>query len=405
MSEHVVVVGAGQAGLTLAQSLRERGHKGAITLLGDEPRLPYQRPPLSKAYLAGDLTEERLLLKPPAFFEREEIALGLGARVTEIDRANARVAHEAGTIPYDKLVLATGTRPRALPVPGASLEGVHTLRAVPDVDVLRPTLHGGTRLVVIGGGYIGLEVAAVAVKRGLAVTVVESAPRVMARVVAPEVSAFYEALHRAHGVSFHLNESVTEISRHRGALAVTTTGGAAIACDRVLVAIGAVPNTELAAEAGLAVDNGILVDTAARASDPAILACGDATRFVSPRYGRHVRLESVQNAIDQAKAAAATLTGNPGAYDPVPWFWSDQYDVKLQIAGLSEGHDTVVERRAPDTRARSVFYLRGDVLLAVDSIDQPRDHMLARRAIGRGIALSPEDLADPRLHWQDHVMG
>lgn len=404
MSDHIVVVGAGQAGLTTAQALRERGHKGPITLVGDEPRLPYQRPPLSKAYLAGDLTEERLFLKPPAFFTQQEIALGLDTRARRIDRAAGRIEHDGGSIPYDRLVLATGTRARALPIPGIDLEGVHTLRAVPDVDILRPTLTGGTRLVVIGGGYIGLEVAAVAVKRGLKVTVIEAANRVMARVVAPPVSAFYEALHQTNGVTFHFGTGVSGISRGGGSLRVATTGGTEIACDRVLVSVGAVPNVELAEEAGLRVDNGIVVDQATRSSDPAILSCGDATRFLSPRYGRHVRLESVQNAIDQAKAAAATLTGAPAVYDPVPWFWSDQYDVKLQIAGLSEGHDRAVERRAPNTRARSVFYLRGDVLLAVDSMDQPRDHMLARRAIGRRIALSDAELADPGLHWQDHLV-
>jgi 3-phenylpropionate/trans-cinnamate dioxygenase ferredoxin reductase subunit len=404
MSDHIVIVGAGQAGLTTAQALRERAHRGPITLVGDEPRLPYQRPPLSKSYLAGDLTEDRLFLKPPAFFTQHDIALRRGARARRIDRATGRIEHDGGRISYDRLVLATGTRARTLPIPGVDLEGVHTLRAVPDVDVLRPTLTPGTRLVVIGGGYIGLEVAAVAAKRGLNVTIVEAASRVMARVVAPPVSAFYEALHRANGVTFHLATGVSEITRGSGALRVATTGETEIACDRVLVSIGAVPNVELAAEAGLRVDNGILVDEATRSSDPAILSCGDATRFPSPRYGRHVRLESVQNAIDQAKAAAATLTGSPVVYDPVPWFWSDQYDVKLQIAGLSEGHDRAVERRAPESRARSVFYLRGDVLLAVDSIDQPRDHMLARRAIGRRIALTDAQLADPGRPWQDHLL-
>jgi 3-phenylpropionate/trans-cinnamate dioxygenase ferredoxin reductase subunit len=403
MREHCLIVGAGQAGATAAQTLRERGYAGRITLAGEEPLAPYQRPPLSKKFLAGEIAADRLLLKAPGFWEASGVELRVDARIAEIDLRRGEARGGGAPISFDRLVLATGARPKRCPAPGADLPGVHALRSAADVDQIRPAIRGGARLVIVGAGYIGLEVAAVARGLGAEVAVLEFAPRVMARVVAPPVSAFYEALHRRNGVALHLGVGLAAIERRRDGLAALGTDGTAHPADLVLVAIGAEPRTELAAAAGLAVSDGIVVDAACRTAHEAVVAAGDCTRFPSARYGRAIRLESVQNAIDQAKQAGATLAGAPAAYDPLPWFWSDQYDVKLQIAGLSEGYDRVVLRGDPASGAFSAFYLAGDRLLAVDSVNRARDHMLARRHAGSRLAAPAEALADPDRPWESLV--
>jgi 3-phenylpropionate/trans-cinnamate dioxygenase ferredoxin reductase subunit len=400
MTDTCLVVGAGQAALTFAQSLRERGYGGRIVIAGDEPFAPYQRPPLSKKFLAGEIGEDRLELKPAAFYGAQTIELRLGLRITSIDRARREAHHAGGTIAYDRLVLATGSRPRAVLVPGAQLPGVEMLRGIEDVHRLRALIAPGKRAVIVGGGYIGLEFAAVARTLGLAVTVIEAASRVKARVVAAEVATFFEELHRSHGVTLCLDTALAAIEPRGDGLAALTAGGGAHPADLVLIAVGAVPNVELARDCGVEIDNGIAVDAHARTSDPAILAIGDCASFPSARYGRRIRLESVQNAIDQAKAAAAALTGAPADYDPVPWFWSDQYDVKLQIAGLSQGHDRAIVRGERSSSGFSVFYFAQDRLLAVDSINRPRDHMLARRMIGRALRHPPHTLADLSFSWE-----
>lgn len=400
MNEHVVIIGAGQAGLSVAQSLRENAHAGPITLIGDEGLAPYQRPPLSKKFLAGELTDDRLLLKPMAFFEKQAIELQLGMAVERIDRVKSIVELGSASIPFDKLVLTTGTRPRAVPLPGADLPGIHVLRAVADVERLRPSLVTGRRLVIIGGGYIGLEVAAVAQTLGVSVTVIEAQDRVMARVVAAPVSSFYEELHRAHGVTLVLGRGISAFEQGAEGLAAVTQDGARYPADIVLVAVGAVPNVELATAAGLKVDDGILVDAQGRTSDPRVFAAGDCTRFPSALYKRTLRLESVQNAIDQAKIVGATIAGADAQYNPIPWFWSDQYDIKLQIAGLSFGHTQSVVRGDPRARSFSVFYLNSRRLIAVDSLNRPRDHMLARRFIGTVAAVDPEQVADESAAWE-----
>lgn len=405
MSELCLVVGAGQAGLTFTQTLRERGYKGRIVMAGEERHLPYQRPPLSKKFLSGDLTEDRLFLKPPAFYDKHEIDLRLGLRINAIDIAHGHAEHDGGTLAFDHLVLATGTRARTLPLAGGPVPGVVVLRSIADVEMIRPLLERRGRLVIIGAGYIGLEVAAVARALGLGVTVLEAQSRVMARVVAEPVSAYYEALHRRHGVELRFGTALRDIEHHPGGLVAVSVEGERFPADLVLVAIGARPNVELAADAGLDVHDGILVDAACRTSDKRVLAVGDCTRFPSARYGRSIRLESVQNAIDQAKAAAATLMGDSLAYDPVPWFWSDQFDVKLQIAGLSDGYDHAVVRGHPDENAFSVFYVKGERLLAVDSINRARDHMLARRLIGERLRSAPESLADLATPWEQQLAG
>jgi 3-phenylpropionate/trans-cinnamate dioxygenase ferredoxin reductase subunit len=398
MGERCVVVGAGQAGLTVAQTLRERGWTDEILLLGDEAHPPYQRPPLSKKFLAGEIAADRLHLKPAAFFEKHRVDLRTGVLVEAIDRRAARLATSAGPIAYDRLVLATGTRPRRLAAAWTELPGVVHLRGIDDVERIRASLARARRLFVVGAGYIGLEVAAVARAAGRDVTVLEAQPRVLARAVAPPVSAFFETMHRSRGVRILTGLGLAAVEPRGESLAVTTADGARHDADLLLIAVGAVPNVELAAEAGLAVDDGVLVDAACRTSDDAILAAGDCTRFPSTLYGRKLRLESVQNAIDQAKAAAATLTGSPAAYDPVPWFWSDQYETKLQIVGLSTGHAEAALRGDPASGAFSTLYFDADRrLIAVDSVDRPRDHMLARRLVGRRLDAPSSALADPAV--------
>ncbi len=381
--DKVIILGAGQAGAQLAQSLRAGGHEGKILLIGDEGYLPYQRPPLSKKYLLGEMSEERLELRPAAFYETQAIDLHLSTRIEALDCGERKLITTAGdSIAYDRLILATGTRPRALALPGADLGGVVSLRTIADVLAMRPLMAAAGRIAIVGGGYIGLEVAAVARAMGLKVTVLEGLDRVMKRVVSPAVSAFYDALHRGHGVDLRLNAAISGFEGAGTVEAVRFADGSSVACGMVLSAIGALPNDELAARAGIETSDGVLVDGGGQTSDDAVHAAGDCTRFHSARYGRSIRLESVQNAIDQAKAVAADMTGQDVDYDPVPWFWSDQYETKLQIAGLSQGYDEAITVGDPQSGSFYVAYIGEGRLLAVDSINHPRSHMMARRSIG-----------------------
>ncbi|WP_321333947.1 FAD-dependent oxidoreductase [Breoghania sp.] len=383
MSETCVIIGAGQAGAQAAHSLRQGGYEGGIVMLGDEAHPPYQRPPLSKKYLSGEFEAERLWLRPEEFYDTHKIDLRVSTPVGEIDRAAREVVCVNGErIAYDTLLITTGTRPRNLPLPGFDLPGVLPLRTLADVDRLREVLERPCRIAIVGGGYIGLEVAAVARQLGHEVTVLESQERVLNRVVAPALSLFFQKLHADHGVDIRFGVTVEAVEGEDKAQAVRLGSGARIECDLVLVAVGAVPNVELAQAAGLEVDNGICVDASCRTSDPAIYAAGDCTSFPAARYGRTIRLESVQNAIDQAKAAASAILGNEVVYDPVPWFWSDQYDVKLQIAGLSQFHDETKLVGDPDSGSFYIAYLRDGRLLSVDSVSHPRSHMMARRSLG-----------------------
>jgi 3-phenylpropionate/trans-cinnamate dioxygenase ferredoxin reductase component len=394
--QRIVIIGAGQAGVQAVASLRAEGFEGEVALLGDEPFPPYQRPPLSKAYLAGEFARERLFLKPETFYTEAKCDLRLSARVDSLHRAGKTVRLAGGdTLSYDKLLLTTGARVRRLAIPGASLAGIHYLRGIEDVDALRPALRAGTRLAIVGGGYIGLEVAAVAAKHGLDVTVIEAADRVMARAVSPAVSTFYEAEHRAHGVKLLLNSSVRAFEGKDKVAAVMTNGGA-IASDAVLVGVGVMPNVELAQAAGLACDNGIAVDETARTSDPDIFAAGDCTNH--PGFaGERVRLESVQNAIDQAKHAALGLLGRPSPYREVPWFWSDQYDLKMQVAGLLRPGDLAVRRGDPAARKFAVFHLRGGVVATVEAVNAAPEYIIGRKLVGLRARVAPERLADPNV--------
>jgi 3-phenylpropionate/trans-cinnamate dioxygenase ferredoxin reductase subunit len=363
-------------------------------LVCDEPYAPYQRPPLSKKYLAGELTRERLLLRPASFYAEKGVALELDARVAALELRERQVRlHDGRTLDYDRLLLATGSRARRLEVPGATLTGVHYLRTIADVDGITAELAPDTHVLLVGAGYIGLEVAAVVRQRGFAITVLEAAERVMSRAVSTEVATFYEMCHRAAGVDLHCGAAVKALHGTTRVTAVETADGRLFPCDVVIIGIGIVPNVELAADAGLACNNGVVVDEFARTADPHVVAAGDCTNH--PLLGRRVRLESVPNAIHQAKVAAATLVGAPVAYSEVPWFWSDQYDLKLQIAGLSAGYDEVVLRGDPATRSFAAFYLAAGELLAVDAINSPREFLAGKKLVARRARIAPEVLRDP----------
>jgi 3-phenylpropionate/trans-cinnamate dioxygenase ferredoxin reductase subunit len=400
----IVIVGAGQAGLAAADALRRGGYAGAITLLGAEPVAPYQRPPLSKAYLSGAMGLDRVVLKPAGALAEEAVTFLPSTTVTAIDRADCTVSTADGaSFGYGHLILATGSRVRALPVAGAGLSGVHMLRTVADADALRSWLVPGRHLAVIGGGYIGLEVAAVARRLGLEVTVIEAADRVLARVTTPVISAFYEQLHRDHGVRVLTGAAVTALEPASGAQdrvgAVVLGDGSKIACDAVVVGIGIIPNDGLAREAGLETTNGIDTDADARTSDPAIFAIGDCASRPLAHYGnRRGRLESVHNALEQAKLAAAAILGQPAPALETPWFWSDQYDVKLQIAGLSTGSATTVVRGDPAARRFAAFHLdAANRLLAVDAVNAPPEFLVGKQLIARQAVVAPGKLADMSL--------
>jgi len=402
MDDSVVIVGAGQAAAQLVASLRAESHTGAITLVGEEPYIPYQRPPLSKAFLAGDLAAERLFIKPEEFYTEAKCILILNTRATAIDRSGKRVKLSDGReLAYGTLALTTGSRVRKLDLPGAELPGCYYLRGIEDVERLQTVLKPGARVTIIGAGYIGLEVAAVAAKRGLRVTVLEALTRVMARTACQQVSSFYEREHRAHGVDVRCTTKIDAITRRGDALAITTSSGEVVA-DFVLIAVGIVPNVELAVEAGLKAANGIVVDEFARTSDPSIYAIGDCTNLPSRHIPvGHVRLESVQNAIDQAKHAAGAICGKARPYEEVPWFWSDQYDLKLQIAGLGTPGDDIVMRGDPATRSFAAFRLRDGVIAAVEAINAAPEYMMGRRLIAARARVAPSRLADKAVPMKD----
>jgi 3-phenylpropionate/trans-cinnamate dioxygenase ferredoxin reductase subunit len=394
LSEKIVIIGAGQAGAQAAASLRQEGFSGAIVLVGEENELPYQRPPLSKAYLQGALEKSRLYLRPRDFYEKQGIALRLGVRASVIDRSEKSVVLESGErIPYDKLLLATGAPPRKLAAPGC--ERAAYVRSIADSDLLRPALASGKPLVIVGAGYIGLEVAAVARKAGVNVTVLEMAERPLSRVAGRKLSSFFENLHRDAGVQFCFGARVEGFAGSSCIEAALLAGGESIPCASALICVGAAPSTALAEAAGLKTDNGIWVDETACTDDPAIWAAGDCTNHPSPLYGRRLRLESVPNAIDQAKAAAANMAGRRVVYDATPWFWSDQYDVKLQTAGLSEGAEETVTRGDPRTKSFSIWSLRSGRLIAVDAVNDAVAFNIGKRLIAAKARPAPKMLADP----------
>ena len=389
----IVIVGAGQAGASLAAKLRALGYAGSLTLIGEESAPPYQRPPLSKGYLLGEMELERLYLRAPSFWEEQNVTLRLGAKVTAIDPAARTLSVDGETIGYDKLALTTGSVPRRLPAAiGGALGGVYTVRTLADVDAMAPEFRQGRRLLVIGGGYIGLEAAAVAAKLGLEVTLVEMAPRILQRVASPETSAWFRNVHGDHGVKILEGTGLERLLGEDRVSAARLSDGTELAVDFVIVGVGIAPATELAEAAGLAIDNGIRTDEQGRTSDPAIWAAGDCASF--PYRGGRLRLESVGNAIDQAEVVAENMLGAAKPYEAKPWFWSDQYDVKLQIAGLNTGYDRIVTRRG-EGDAVSFWYYQGDRLLALDAMNDSRANMVGKRLIEMGKSPDPAAVENP----------
>ncbi|MDG9706339.1 NAD(P)/FAD-dependent oxidoreductase [Streptomyces sp. DH37] len=405
--QSVVVVGAGQAGSDLAAALRSGGFTGRVHLVGDEDAVPYRRPPLSKDYLAGSAGDADVELRPASFYADQDIDLVLGDRVVEIDRdRRAAVLASGRSLPYGRLVLAVGARPRRLPVPGADLDGVLTLRTLADARRLRRGLRGGARhVVVVGGGFVGLELAATARALGHEVTVVEALRRVMSRAVSDPMAQYLTEEHRRRGVRVLTGREVTALrgDRRGRVRVVELDGGERIPAELVVVGIGVLPRTELAADAGLAVGDGILVDGRLRTSDPVVHAIGDCARFSVPGRTRRLRLESVQNASDQARCVASVICGRPDSYAAVPWFWSEQYEARLQIAGVTDGHDRTVVAGDPSDGRFSVFCFRGERLLGAESVNRPADHMITRRLLAEGGAVpSPEEVARPDFDLREY---
>ncbi len=389
----IVVVGAGQAGSALVVKLRNLGFEGGITLVGEEVVPPYQRPPLSKKYLLGEMALERLFLRPESFYLDNGIALELGRAAVTIDRKDKAVIVDGRRIAYDRLALTTGAVPRRLPdAIGGGLEGVHTVRTLIDVDAVAPEFVAGRRVLIVGGGYIGLEAAAVAAARGLKVTLVEKADRILQRVAAAETSDYFRMLHKRHGVDLREGVGLQRLTGDGRVTGAELDDGSWLELDFVIVGVGIAPATRLAESAGLTIDNGIAVDETGRTSDPAIWAAGDCASF--PRNGERIRLESVQNAIDQAENVAENMLGAGKPYDPHPWFWSDQYDVHLQIAGLNTGYDRVHVRPGADG-AQSHWYYSGDRLLAVDAINDARAYMIGKRLLAAGRSPAPGVVTNP----------
>jgi 3-phenylpropionate/trans-cinnamate dioxygenase ferredoxin reductase subunit len=395
----VVIVGAGQAGFQVAASLRQEGYEEPITLVGEEPNLPYQRPPLSKGFMAGKQEIEKTALRPGAFYETHRIELVTGAKVIGIDRLVRSVRLASGaSLRYEALVLAVGARNRMLPVNGAELDGVCYLRTDVEAADIRQRLEHAQDIVVVGGGFIGLELAAAARGHGKSVRVLELQSRLMPRVVAPILSDFYRDVHTGQGVGISLGVGLTEIAGQHGKVSgVALSDGSIFPADLVLVGIGVVPNAELAYDAGLAVSNGIVVDERLRTEDESIYAIGDCAEHPNPFASGRVRIESVQNAVDQAKCVAAAILGRSESYRAVPWFWTDQFDIKLQMAGLSGGSSQVVTRGETESRKFSIFYFREGRLASVDSVNRPGDHLAARKLIGTGTKITPEQAADPSV--------
>jgi 3-phenylpropionate/trans-cinnamate dioxygenase ferredoxin reductase subunit len=400
----VIIIGAGQSGGETAQRLRQGGFAGEITLIGEEPAAPYQRPPLSKAYLKGELGMDRLLLRPAELYAEENVTLLTDLRAVWIDRANKKVRVEGGReLPYDALVLATGARPRKLPLVGADLDGVHLFRTAADVDAVRAGFEKGARLVVIGAGYIGLEVAAVARQCGLDVTVIETAVRPLARVTSPEVAGFFLDEHTRQGVRFVLGGQPAIIKGRERVTGVALTDGVEIPADIVIAGIGINPEVTLAQQCGLTVENGVVTDRQCRSDDPAIFAIGDCASRPMAHFDRVCRLESVHNAVEGAKIVAATITGAKAHTEEAPWFWSDQYDLKLQIAGLFQGYDNIVLRGVMADRAFAAFYYQGPRLIAVDAVNRPGEYLGAKMLIQMGRTISPSALEDESRPMKDLV--
>ena len=399
--EKVIIVGGGQAAASLAHKMRSLGFDGALTMMCEEKTPPYQRPPLSKKYLLGEMALERLYLRPEHYYVEQNITLHLGERVNAINRQNNEIITEKGQYAYDRLVLATGSTPRLLPAHlGGTLENVFSVRDLKDADSLAPHMKEGKRLLIIGGGYIGLEAAAVAAARGMDVTLIEMSERILQRVAAPQTSDYFRSLHQSHGVSIKEQTGLTRLLGQNGqVVGAELSDGSTLEIDLAILGIGITPATNLAQDCGLAIENGIRVDALGRSSDPNIWAAGDCCSF--PYKDGYLRLESVPNAIDQAEVIAQNIMGAEIAYIPKPWFWSDQYDVKLQIAGLNTGYDKIIERKNPTLLSQSFWYYAQDTLVAVDAMNDPRAYVVAKKLIESGLTPDPALVEDASSNLKD----
>ena len=398
----IVIIGAGQAGSSLAIKLRALGYQGTVTLIGEEPYAPYQRPPLSKTYLLGEMALERLYLRPEEVYRDQNIELRLGTQVTAIDPVAQVISLGAETLSYDQLALTTGSTPRLLPEAiGGRLQNVFAVRGLADVDAMRPAFEGGGHVLIIGGGYIGLEATAVAAKRGLKVTLVEMADRILQRVACAETSDYFRALHQSHGVTLLEGVGLSSLTGTEHVTGAILSNGATLDIDFALVGVGIQPNTQLADAAGLTLNNGIETNALGQTSQSKIWAAGDCASF--PYQGERIRLESVPNAIDQAEVVAANMLGAQKAYHATPWFWSDQYDVKLQISGLNQGFENVVTRIGE--AGRSHWYYKAGQVLAVDAMNDPRAYMVAKRLIEAGKTADSALVADPGSNLKALLLG
>ena len=391
----IVIVGGGHAAGQACASLRQEGYKGDIVVIGDEPYLPYQRPPLSKQYLSGEHGIEKVQLRPAKFYADQNVTVRLGERAESIDTAAHTVTTSGGvTIAYEKLLIATGGRPRRLSIPGSNLAGIHYLRGIDDVDGIRGDMAPGKRLVIVGGGYVGLEVAAVAHTAGLEVHVLEMEQRILQRVTTPTMSAYYHKLHESRGVHIHTNTGVTGF-RGTSRVEAVLCGDQEFAADLVIVGIGIIPNIEVAEAAGIECSNGIVVDESCRTSAADVYAAGDCTNHPTPLLGRRLRLESVPNAMEQARVAAANMCDGSKTYASIPWFWSDQYELKLQMVGFSADGDTQVLRGDMDSNQFAMFYLKDGAVVAVDAVNSPKEFMICKQLIGKQVDSSK--LGDPNV--------
>ena len=403
--EELVVIGGGQAAIQCIASLRKKGYSGSITLVGEENHLPYQRPPLSKGFLSGSTGSDRLYLKKIEFFQENSIQLNLGITANGIDRDNC-VVHlsDDQSISYDKLVLATGSRVRKLKFPGSDLEGINYLRGIDDAESLKHGLLNSKNLVIVGAGYIGLEVAAVATEFDTKITVIEMADRVMNRTVDPIISKYYQELHSKNGVDFILNESLEKVDGNKTVEQVICSGGSSIQADLLVIGAGVIPNIVLAKESGLSCDNGISVNEYGQTEDSKIFACGDCTNHPNGKLNRRLRLESVHNAMEQSKTVASSIMGNKTAYNQVPWFWSDQYDHKLQIAGLSGEHDEVLIRGDLAESKFMLFYLKAEELIAVDAVNNPKEFLICRKLVENKVKISSDDILNQSKNLNDLII-
>jgi 3-phenylpropionate/trans-cinnamate dioxygenase ferredoxin reductase subunit len=390
----VVIIGAGHGAGQAAASLRQEGHEGPIIIFGDEAHIPYQRPPLSKQYLSGEQPIERVYLRPQKFYDDKDVDVRTGVRVTAIDPEGRTVTTDGGdTVAWDHLIIATGSRARILNIEGSDLGGIHYLRTIADVDAIRAEMGEGKKLVIVGGGYIGLEVASVAVESGMEVHVIEMEDRILQRVTTPEMSAYYHNLHTSRGVNIHTNTGVSGFEGADGRVSAVKAGEQRFPADLVIVGIGIIPNVELAQDAGLECDNGIVVDDHCRTSNPDIYAIGDCSNHPNPLLGRRLRLESVPNAMEQARVACANICGGDKVYASIPWFWSDQYELKLQMVGFSADGDQQVLRGDQAANQFAVFYLKDGNVVAADAVNSPKEFMMCKQMIGKPV--DAEKLADP----------